>query len=349
MSETKISRLDYIDALRGAMILMVVYFHLIFRIDPFGSGFHSDFAEAMRSIRMPLFFFITGFLACAIYNPALFKKRLHNRMRRQLVPTVIIFIIYIVVTRKGFTGAVMSDNKAGYWFTYSLVQVWLIYAILALIFSRLRLSQRTVFFIILAITICLIPLKYNENGMYPVIFDTRLSQFFSFFRTVSFAPFFFMGVLIRMNYPVMQRLLDRLRSKHRCDIALLLLTLILFVALIPSNKSYIIRLSEIAGITAILITFYITRRYWSSDNIIASNLRILGKNTLPIYLYHMFFLTPLNYGLLDWLADYEGMFHVEFPVLITLSVIISALCVIADRLLKRLPAVHSFIFGSDNR
>lgn len=63
--------IDYIDAMRGVAMLLVVYYHIIN-----GALFiDSEFCNFCVRFRMPLFFFISGFLSyTTIFTADLLKK-----------------------------------------------------------------------------------------------------------------------------------------------------------------------------------------------------------------------------------------------------------------------------------
>ena len=77
--EQQKKRLVYIDCLRGFSMIFVLYQHLLtFSLDVPPSWF----ADIVRSFRMPLFFFISGFVS----YKALFDWNLQNfgKIQRQL-------------------------------------------------------------------------------------------------------------------------------------------------------------------------------------------------------------------------------------------------------------------------
>ena len=135
-------RLEFIDGLRGVTMLMVVYWHvLVMSLD-----ITTYTAMTLQLFRMPLFFFVSGFFAYSYnYDKNKLRLRLNNRWQRQLLPTLIIFALYILfevifygywTNGKEFTGDFfnsltrngLSEFKSGYWFTFVLVEVVCVFA-----------------------------------------------------------------------------------------------------------------------------------------------------------------------------------------------------------------------------
>lgn len=63
----KSDRLGYIDCIRGLMMLMVV-FHHIETFSLFQFSYETEIAKFFQLFRMPMFFFISGFLAFKTLN-----------------------------------------------------------------------------------------------------------------------------------------------------------------------------------------------------------------------------------------------------------------------------------------
>ncbi len=126
-------RLEWLDALRGFTMLMVVTNHV------YGFGFdantkYSMFMSVCLLFRMPLFFFISGFLAYKAsfsWNARDTTDLIAKKLRVQIVPTVVFMTAEIALTAKVFWDkmgtAWASSTKGGYWFTMVLLEMFLIY------------------------------------------------------------------------------------------------------------------------------------------------------------------------------------------------------------------------------
>ena len=58
----KTHRIEYIDALRGFTMLLVVYGHILVHCFDFDFTTEPSFNSIISLIRMPIFFFISGFI-----------------------------------------------------------------------------------------------------------------------------------------------------------------------------------------------------------------------------------------------------------------------------------------------
>lgn len=95
-------RYDYIDVLRGFTMLMVIYGHFVLKIAQINGEEILRIGilcgKIMTRIRMPMFFFVSGFFAYAIYDIYLFRKRITNRIKQQLWPTIVVCGLFILLT-----------------------------------------------------------------------------------------------------------------------------------------------------------------------------------------------------------------------------------------------------------
>ena len=128
------NRLEWLDAMRGFTMILVVMNHV------FGHGFQGDVKASVpmalcQLFRMPLFFFVSGFLAYKagyLWNYVGTRAMLLKKFKVQLIPTIIFMAAYIALMRKppfwpALGRAWMAETKAGYWFTIVLLQMFIIY------------------------------------------------------------------------------------------------------------------------------------------------------------------------------------------------------------------------------
>ena len=121
-------RIEYIDALRGITMILVVFSH----VELF--GFHADEPTLLNSLfisfRMPLFFFISGFIAYKAsieWNMRTWWAMSKKKLLVQLIPTFIFGIIYTYAYfNANFQTFITHNGKLGYWFTIALLEIFLI-------------------------------------------------------------------------------------------------------------------------------------------------------------------------------------------------------------------------------
>ena len=97
-------RLQWLDALRGFTMLLVVANH-VYLVSFDTSTKASMFMSLCLLFRMPLFFFISGFLAYKAlfsWNVADTARLVQKKLRVQLVPTLVMMTAWIALFRKPF-------------------------------------------------------------------------------------------------------------------------------------------------------------------------------------------------------------------------------------------------------
>ena len=120
--------------MRGFTMILVVMNHV------YGHGFQGDVKASVpmalcQLFRMPLFFFVSGFLAYKsryIWNWVGTRAMLLKKLRVQLVPTAVFMAAYVALMRKPPFWAALgrawtAETKAGYWFTIVLLEMFVIY------------------------------------------------------------------------------------------------------------------------------------------------------------------------------------------------------------------------------
>lgn len=110
-------RIEFIDAMRGFTMLLVVYTHIIF-FSYYNSGFDDlsygggkllSFNALFVTFRMPLFFFISGFI--------LFKKDFEwtllasgkfilKKAKVQLIPTLFFLAVFVYIFDRSFVDSI---------------------------------------------------------------------------------------------------------------------------------------------------------------------------------------------------------------------------------------------------
>ena len=125
-------RIEYIDAMRGFNIIILVMVHVsgfCLCIESNVPSIVSYFCEFM----LPLFFFISGFVCYrkdTLWDFSFSSKFLRKKFTLLIIPTCIFFSIYIYVKNLGIQESLISDSKAGYWFTFVLFEYFILYFII---------------------------------------------------------------------------------------------------------------------------------------------------------------------------------------------------------------------------
>ena len=131
-------RLVFIDILKGIVILLIVYGHII-------PGFFPQFADFVSTFHIPLFFFVSGLL----YNDAKYKNDFRSFATNRLKGLVLPFLYFSIIVALGyffiageylrFVMHLLSSGWGGYalWFLPVLILVEFAYYSISLLGVRL--------------------------------------------------------------------------------------------------------------------------------------------------------------------------------------------------------------------
>lgn len=353
MGNIKPQRIEYIDALRGVTIIMVVLTHVASAngVDTLGKGnFHSLFLQ----FRMPLFFFISGFLFYKenlIWNWRSFCGFLRKKIPVQIVSPFIFLLCYIYYCDLSFKGAMADEFKAGYWFTFTLFSFFVLYIILdkVLDFFKIKKCYHSGFNIALgfflyffcsyAILVNWIGAELNATGLVRLLGLPQLKYFI----------FFVIGVCVKKNFGTFLNILD-------CSPLLPMMIVIyfsvnLFVDL--QNVNVLVRecLELLLAISGVVILFAVFRKhnsFFKSDNRAAKSIKFIGRRTLDIYLLHSFFLYP---NLKIIYSHFAGNCYPLYELVVSLiiaSMVITA-CLLVSAVLRCNNEMTRFLFGEKRK
>ena len=156
-NQIKKPRLEWLDALRGFTMILVVANHVA------GMGFGETWKGSscmpfLVLFRMPLFFFVSGFLAykaAQVWNLQNLGSLLMKKIKVQTIPTIVFFFLAMAILRPHFWPAVQEalelPTKGGYWFTIVLLYMFIAYYLFSYLESKLKVRSWipiTLFFIV---------------------------------------------------------------------------------------------------------------------------------------------------------------------------------------------------------
>ena len=341
METTLKKRIGYIDAIRGFTMILVVLNHV--------SGFCLNINSEIQSVnhiikefRMPLFFFICGFVLQKNYltwTYSTIESFLKKKFPIQIISTSLFLYIYTYLNNISFIEGLYSDSKMGFWFTYVLFIFYIFYSIIMGINHYLNIQSKYADLIISCIGVLfylfLIPSIYNKIHL-----DDNIKNLLSL-RHWGYFTFFVGGTLVKKHFDIFTKQLDKKR--------LITISLLLFLAFnIFRNDVLIIGWTLFNLITAItgIIIFFSFFRY-NSDIIDNSRLgfflKYIGKNTLSIYFLHYFFL-PINFHNVFSVFSQYPMPIIEFSFSLFISIIIIIFCLLVNNIICISPTI-SYLLG----
>lgn len=317
-------RAVWADVAKGVCILLVVLWHTVnksyLRIEWTSAGpfpaLWGVFGDALMTLRMPLFFAISGMFALSA----------HRRPWREVVRSRVAKFLYLYL-------AWMIVHTAVFWFTPEFdtlsargvgefaeqflvtpPNLWYLYA-LALYFTAAKLLTRIP-----------VPVVLGAAALLAVVtaagaFDTpgnRGSLLQNF-------VFFLLGLHLR---PWAERLAETTTWRRAGAVGLLYATalaamLVLSAQRVPTVWTLVSLLALVSGLSVTPLLGRVA--------LIGEGLAWLGRRTLPIYVIHMPLLALLHTGVSPLLGPSPLVVAALYPALATTALV--AACLLADRVL----------------
>lgn len=349
-------RLEWLDALRGFTMILVVANH-VSRVGFEQNWKFSTSLSFLLLFRMPLFFFVSGFLAyktAQVWDAKNLGQLLVKKMKIQTIPTIVFFLLFNAIIWPNFWNGIdvnfHSPMKGGYWFTIALLWMFIFYYLFSFAESKLRIKSWlpiTVFFLIslCLYETCYLPRYFAWAQGYkgePIqwLNDTCLGQVFMYF------PFFLFGNIVHRYWENAQRIMD---SKWFYPIVIV----VVIFSTMDVIKWHTFRMewtnlpSTLAKFGLLLIVFMYFRYYkdhFTKLSPIGASLQYIGRRTLDIYLLHFFFLPNIpTVGM--FFNKYRHNFVLDTTLAVVIALLIIAFCVITSNILRVSPFFRKYLFG----
>lgn len=371
MTENNIShsahqRIQWIDALRGFVMLLVVFQHvhsICFHITTPLSLFFVTF-------RMPLFFFISGYIAYRlkpITTFADYQSLVLKKTRVQALPTIVFGLLFTIIgvqaapgdlsayrvvhPQLGYGGMVqhffLSAWKHGYWFTWTLLGIFLIY--FTVTFLLRRLPRGWVYAALVVISVGLF--VYSPINSWPALSCPGWLGFLSFRHVAHYFQFFAVGNIVACYW---QPVLRWLRNQY-CSAVIILLFVGIFIALRFNATMWLPKggvthwvviclnlIQQYCGIFTMVLLFCTYESAFTQQKVVGHTLQFVGRRTLDIYLIHYFFLPEMG-AVGQYLSSNVLL---TTTTALVLAVLIVALSLAVSSLLRCSPFLAHYLFGA---
>lgn len=358
---TKKPRLEWLDALRGFTMILVVAYHVS------QSGFSEELrlSSSMRFLvmfRMPLFFFVSGFLAYKAgltWNGKTLGALLLKKIRVQTVPTIVFFLFGAAILGGKFWPTIMNwlyePTKGGYWFTIVLLYMFVVYYLFCFLESRLKKWFPKMPSWLPIVTLFLISIALYDTCYQPRYFawavgrrgpQSDFMNYSSFGQLFMYFPFFLYGNMVRRYWDQAQRIMDS-RWFYPVIVALVIYAwldsqrwhwLRMAWAIIPLTMARFILL------TMVFMYFRHYSQYFTQRTVIGASLQYIGRRTLDIYLIHYLFLPNI-----PTVGTFFNQYRHNFALDTTLSVLIALIVIgfscITSNILRVSPFFKKWLFG----
>lgn len=313
------SRLSYLDALKCLGIIIVIFGHV--RLFGFGQGTYDSLTSiVLYSFNMPLFFFISGFLAGKkrIGNNGEYRETVYRKFLGLVVPACVFFVIHSILNH---TSILPINGFEKYWFTITLFEIFLIfYTILLFLKNQYWMITVLCLLSLLGVLYLVFPIK----GIPDIIDMNHLAKYFQFFT---------IGVMAKM-YP---SIYDKaMKSDVIKTMAFLCFASCMFVLSSENISGLVYQITRdiiLRYVCSYIIIswFYCNQTIFESRTIINRTILQIGQLSLPIYLLQYFFLP--NYNLLPvWLHNLDP-FNI-YLLSIVYSFIILIVCLVAIQIIS---------------
>lgn len=335
-------RIGYIDALRGFAMVMVVFGHVLMTTFDIG-GYDSVIGSIVVTFWMPLFFFISGYVAYKDIEHLKLGAIITDVRKKSfalLVPALIFFMLS-AICRGGDPLSFMRGGFGGYWFTPVLLEMFLVY-FCVLIFCR-RTSSKVfdcTLILLSLVGVAWLVLFRGDGRWWTVLCLENFTKYFQFFA---------FGLLCKKYQSGFIRLMSR--DYWRAGIIVLYIVCLIlyfndeFKASMPLvYKAVHDIVVRYAGLLVVVLYFLSKESYFNSEAPTCKLLRNIGRRTLDIYLLHYFFLPNMQY-LKPWIEP-TNMFVVQIAATLAIAGLVVGLCLLLSNVIRTSDTLAYWLFGA---
>lgn len=337
-------RIEYLDAMRGFTILLVVMWHVSY----FGLGFDSSDTFNLQQyvfvpLRMPLFFFVSGFLmykAAFQWNYSNTAQFLKKKVLVQVISPLIFMVAMSLIKGSDIVSALYDPRKGGYWFTFALFEYFLIYIFCQQVIMAFKMKSMTedVFHVIVALIIYLLTVwtfveRFNlDDDLTGALGISNLHNY----------VFFIIGTRCRKHQAMLEHLLN---TRYFTTTMLSVFIMLLLVPSLDCLSSTIYHLLlSLSGVLCVFSVFHHYQGQFNSNSKVGKSLIFIGRRTLDIYLLHYFFIYRNLPSVLPNFASLDSPF-MEIVVSFAISVTVVVGCLLVSSVLRSSPILAHFLFG----
>lgn len=344
-------RIGYIDALRGFTMILVVFEHIYLDNNTIINQFFANF-------RMPLFFFISGFISFRreqSWSGSETLSRLGSKVRTMIVPALAIGLLFtLIYNQTPITDFFTRPTKMGYWFTFALFNMLVFYYTARWLHARRARTTIETFTKRLYVVGLLSLFTLSDLSALGYA-DTTLTLSMTF----RYLHFFAFGALCSCNREWFERTMDCGMKMAVVITGLFILSwwVISFRDTVAIASNYIdikylaiIRtgIKTLIGYCGILTVFGFFRRYgefFSENRHIGKPLQFVGRNTLDVYLLHYFVLLSMPTMLRPYIVETDNIL-VTLVVGMTMAIAAVALSLLISRVIRLSDHLAYYLLGA---
>lgn len=353
---TTTKRIEWIDAMRGFTMILVVFSHVqLFGIELPSS--HNGINNLFIMFRMPLFFFVSGFIAYRVgevWEWGHYRDSMLKKMRVQLIPMLFFGLLYAVTVFAHKSGQTAGEalatffnnkNKIGYWFTEVLLEMFVIYYTVSFLLRRRSLATRQ--WVLAVVAVGLFALSLADSSTYN---GHRVCRWLCLYKLLLYFQFFVMGNLLSCYR---ERVFRAMEGKFFMATTILLFG-VLYVTyrhlhgieggtLLMKGQKLVAEGTRIAGVLIMVATFRHYERFFSKATRVGRCLQYIGQRTLDVYLLHFYLLPTLP--ALGLMLSRAGGVVVETTVVGVLSLLVIGFCLVISNIIRVSPILAYWLLG----
>jgi fucose 4-O-acetylase-like acetyltransferase len=327
-------RIEYIDAMRGFTMILVVFAHVChFCLGDSRMGYNAVFIL----FRLPCFFMISGWLFESVAQRS-FKEVAKHKAMVQLLPTFI-FLLLLAPPPEFFHQ--LGALKGGYWFTFALFEYFILYMLM------IRISRKWTPLMAVALTICtfLYARYYDSLRSAADGYQLWLIDFSGFLSVTTWRLFlfFYLGTCIRRYFETF------IRWTNKPVVIALVTAIFAVVASTSHHDNLMFEMFRFygGGITGMVMvfTFFRLSASWLQRWHLSKSLQYVGTRTLDVYLLHFFFLPRFMVAYTEQLKAVDSLL-VEFIVILLVSLVVLALSLVTSYVISLSPFLGHYLFGA---
>ena len=331
-------RIGYIDALRGFTMFLVVLGHVValcWQIPGSSPTFHHIFTQ----VRMPMFFFISGFVlykAGVVWDSRQVVSFFKKKIPVQLISPLIIFIIYLYTFDVPLFDGFINKQKFGYWFTFVLLEYYVFYAAVRFLVRNNRWAN----WILAAMGIAMYCLCWPKMTVHHQTADNALALISA--HQWRFFLFFVLGTFVKQHFDKVQQWLDGKWLLPMCIVLFVLVNV--FSDVLPVKTVPMKGMLALTGLVILFSFFRNKQALFSRETRLGRTMQYVGRRTLDIYLIH-FFLLPRHLSAFTLFIDHP-MPVIEFFVSSAIAIMVIAVCLLISNVIRLSPWLAHWMFGA---
>lgn len=338
-------RIKYIDAMRGFTMLLVVFGHVMLTSFNLG-GYNSVIGSFFLTFRMPMFFFISGYIAYKSsdnWNFSFFLKLLKKKAFVQIVPAFLFFTLFTLSHSHNFqtlSYQILNYGFGGYWFTFVLFEMFCIYFLASLISKYIKHWIVDILLAICSILGILWLITSDREG--------SLNNLLCIENLTKYMQFFTFGILCKKYNKQFLALIDNEKIKAIIISVFILGYYFYYDNNLKNNFSIIYSfnhdiLIRYAGLLTVLIFFISKKEFFDENNKVSKTLQFIGTRTLDIYLLHYFFIPTIPY--ITTYIQPTNMMIIQLFLSLTISIMVISVCLICSEIIRTSDILAHWCFG----